>query len=271
MIGTLVTHEVRRTWKPALTLIGGSIVISGLGFLGAITLSSPLGTLCGVLGLVVGLLCPFATLLGLGVDFYRTAYARNGYLTAALPVRGATIYWVKFGYAYVVGMISILVGGALAILGYVCINIAAGVSGPRIRSLLESAMAVLGGLPFWVQAAIVLVVLLMPASSLAQYYVAVTVGSQGALGRMGLSGVVLMWFAYYVATQVVGVVGLLMPPNLVLSDPAHPSLSFEPFLFFNPSLNDSAVPLMAIVLLYALAFAAIWLGKVSYDRRLELR
>ena len=271
MITMLFKHEFLRTWKLVLVAIGGGAVIAALGALGALWFPGPVGALTGVLGILVASVLPWAVTLGLGVDFYRSTYAKTGYLTAALPVKGSTIYGVKLAYAYLVTLLSLLVAVPLAAFAIAALL---GLSGELTFAEAWAGIGEVGdvfvALPFWLQACVVLLVLLFPLSSLAQYWFAVTVGSESWINRLGLGGVVLTWFGYYVAAQVVAVVAVFIPPYLDITDPSDVHVFANPMLLFS-EYSEGGVPVMAVVVGLVLAIAAIWGGKVSYDRRLELR
>lgn len=271
MIKMLFEHEFLRTWKLALVVLGGGAVVSALGALGALWFPGPVGALTGVLGILVAGVLPFAVTLGLGIDFYRSTYAKTGYLTAALPVKGSTIYGVKLAYAYLVTLLSLLVAVPLAAFAIAALL---GVSGEMTFAEAWASIGevggAFGGLPFWLQASIVVLVLLYPLSSLAQYWFAVTVGSESWINRLGLGGVVLTWFGYYVAAQLVAVVAIFIPPYLDITDPSDVHVFTNPMQLFS-EYSEGGLPVMAIVVGFVLAIAAIWWGKVSYDRRLELR
>ena len=55
-----------------------------------------------------------------------------------------------------------------------------------------------------------------------------------------------------------------------ITDPSDVHVFANPMLLFS-EYSEGGVPVMAVVVGLVLAIAAIWWGKVSYDRRLELR
>lgn len=272
MIANLFKHELLRTWKLVLVTLGGAVLISGLGSLAVLAFPGPLGAVAGVLGFLIACVLPLAVMLGLGVDFYRSTYSRTGYLTAALPVSGASIYWVKFCFAYVVALLSLGVALVMGTIGFAALNTLDGTStfadGWAAVQVIPEA---LGALPVWMQVVLVILVLLAPATGLAQYWYAVTVGSESWINKLGLGGVVLMWFAFYVASQIIAVVAIFIPPYLDLSDPFAIKVLGNPMALFAENSTNAVVPLVALLVGYLLSVVAIWWGKVSYDRRLELR
>lgn len=271
MIGKLFKHEWLRTWKLALVVIGGVALISGLGSLATNFFPGPMGAIAGVLAAVLAFVLPFAVMLGLGVDFYRSCYGRTGYLTAALPVRGSTIFWVKLAYAYLVTFVAIAVGVLFGVIAVVSLTtMDPGVSFADGWAEVGQILEVAGQLPLWMKVGLALIIVCYPLSGLAQYWFAVTVGSESWINKLGLGGVVLMWFAYYIGAQVLAVIALFIPPYLNLSNPHQVTVSASPAVLFSEA-SDAMLPLVALVIGFVLAIVAIVWAKVSYDRRLELR
>ena len=238
----------------------------------AFLLPPPFNGLIGILSIIGAVALPFAVPLLLGLDFYRSSYSKTGYLTHTLPVRGATIFWVKFAYASVVGLLFLALAAGLGYLAAMTVAHTTGMSPTAFADTIAQGVAfVLDYSPWWLTTITALVVLLWPGATLAQHYFAATVGSEGWINRLGFGGVVVVWFLYYVATQVVGLVALLLPMNLVLSDGGL-SLSLNPMVVFQSEGLDGVIPLGAILncRMSRTAIAIVW-AKVSFEKKLELR
>ena len=272
MVATLIRYEWLRTWRWLAFLVGGAALFVGAGALGGTLFPAPLNGILGGAGMLVACGFPMVLPLLLGVDYYRSTFSRTGYFTVAIPARGATIFWVKIVYAWVITALGFVVTSGLMVLAAIGLMRPMGLNTNFALDFLRIAADVVRDLPWWGQLTIVVLIVVYPLASLAGYFFAATVGSEGSFNRLGLGGVVLVWVLYYVAGQVVGVVGLLLPPSLDLSDLSSFTLSWEPMAFFAMTDDSLALlPIFALLLQLGVAIAAIFWAKVSYDKRLELR
>lgn len=200
---TLLKHEVLRTYDKLALIAGVAVLLSLTGALLAATgwpLLAEVGLMVGVVA-VIGLVpvCQFM----LTAAYWRSGYGRTGYLTQTLPVKGAKIYWAKTLWAWLVS----LAGAALSIgiLLAVAPLVAAGNGGQgaSVLTSVREAWVTLNDVagPAGVTAgiiALVLMIIIWPA----QYFFAVSVGSQAPLNRLGFAGPVLVWLGLYLTTQV---------------------------------------------------------------------
>ncbi len=272
MVATLIKHEVLRTWRWIALAAGAALLLTSMSALAAALLPGPLNGLFGVLGIIFASVFPMALLLMIGIDYYRSTFSKTGYFTAAIPARGSTIYWVKFGYGSVVALLGLALTLGLAVIASIGFAHLNGGTAADVFETIDAMWAALASIPAWLQALILVAILLYPSATLAQYFFAATVGSEASFNRLGLGGPILVWFLYYVAGQVVAVIGLFLPPTLDLTDPTAPLLTYDPMAMFRDNQSGNAfLPLTALASVFLLAIVAMFWAKVSYDKRLELR
>lgn len=272
MVSTLIKHEISRTarWLGIIAL--AAVLVVGAATAGVFIVGGPVGILMAALACVVAAALPAGIQIWQGVDLYRTSYTKTGYLTRALPVKGSTIYWVKLGYAYVVGLIFMLLSvGLIVVVSFGIVHLTGGTAGDVIEALREAWRLVSIASPTWLLVAGGLVVLIAPLTGLAQYYFAVTVGSEAWAGKLGIGGPLIVWFSYYVVSQVVAVLGLFLPVNLVFGDfPNPPHWSFDPLAWLQAG-GEGVVPIGMVLMALAMTAVAIVWASVSFDRKVELR
>lgn len=271
MIATLFKHEFKRTgrWLGLIALL--MMLVVGVFLAGAFLLPSPLNSVVAFFGLIVALGAPMIVQLLLGLDFYRSTFSKTGYFTMTLPVKGATIFWVKFGYASLVAILFYLLGAGLAVVAGLGVAKAfVGSTRGYWETLREGVDALLDFAPAWLIALVILIVVLLPIAGLAHYFFAAAYGSESRFNRMGFGGVVLVWFIYYVVSQLVTLVGMLIPLNILIDGDGARWMPNSLDLFTTTS-TDGVLPLGAFVAMYLLAAVAIWRTKVSLDKKVELR
>lgn len=268
---TLFKHEAIRTWRwlAVLALAASLTVLVFAG--GAMLLPAPLSTLLAGLSVVIALALSYAVPLLMSLDFYRSCYSKTGYFTAAIPVRGATIFTVKAVYAYLVSLLGMVLAAALLIPANIATGASSGVSAGETLAALRDALAGIGRLPAWAILLLLAGVLLLPLVSIAPYLFAATVGSQSWINRAGFGGVVLTWFLYYVGTQVITAASLFIPPSVDLRHYPELRLTFDPLALVQAGDNAPVLPIALFVVFFGVAVVGMVWARVSYDRRLELR
>lgn len=269
MIANLFKHEFRRTLGPFGLITALGVAVVGLSVLLAVLLPAPLNSLFSILGLGGMVLVPTAVTVWLGIHFYRSSYSKTGYLTRALPVRGTTIYWVKFIVAYGLILLSLLVAAGLAYLAGIGFTVAGGGTVADLNATVASVWDWIGSAPGWALAMIVIVVLLMPVLWLASFYLAATVGNEAWASKFGLGGPVMVWFAFYIGSQLVGLLAALLPVQVLIAD-SGVTLNTSFLNIFAMNSND-VIPVGVFPGLFVMALAAIVWGSVSFDRKAELR
>lgn len=271
MVATLIKHEFRRTLRWFLLIILGGALVVGTATLMAVLLPPPLNALFATIaafgcGILLG-----GVPLWLGIEFYRSSYSKTGYLTRALPIKGSTIYWVKLAHAYLLSLLALVVALALA---YVTAMGFAHVAGGSVADVhagiaggVELVRASVSG---WVMAGTVVLVLLWPLTWLASYFFAAAVGSEGWASKLGLGGPILVWFLYYTASQIVGVLGIFIP-LLVAFEGGKLRLLTEMIDFADLSGQTESMPVGVFLTMVLLAVVAVCWAAVSFDRKAELR
>lgn len=269
MIANLFKHEFRRT-LPGFGLIAGvGVAVVGLSALLAALLPAPLNALFSVLGIGGAIFVPTAVVVGLGIHFYRSSYSKTGYLTRALPVRGTTIYWVKFAVAYGLSLLSLLVGLGLAHLAGIGFTVAGGGTVADFNTAVAAIWDWIGSAPGWALAMILFLVLMLPVQWLASFYLASAVGSEAWGAKFGLGGPILVWFGFYVGSQAAGLLAALLPIHVMVAD-GGVTLETGFVNIFAMNSND-IIPVGVFLGIFALSLAALAWASVSFDRKVELR
>lgn len=271
MIGKLFKNEILRTWRWLLAVVLAAALVVGTAVWGALVLRGPVSTLLGALALLAAIAFTYAVPLLISLDFYRSCYSKTGYFTAAIPAKGSTIFRVKALHAYLVTLISLLLGAGLMVPANIATGVSSGVEPRETLAALGDALSILWTLPPGILAVLVFAVLVLPVVFIAPYFFAATVGSEAWINRSGFGGVVLVWFLYYLGNQALSVAGIFIPPSLDLSKLPHLAFDFDPLALINAGSNAPLVPIALIVIVFAVPIAAMWWAQVSYSRRLELR
>ena len=212
MTATLLKHEWLRTRGLLGALAGIGLLVTALGM--ALGASGWPGL--SQLGLVIGAVAIAAFAPGLqlvlAADYYRSSYARTGYFTHSLPIRGGRIYAAKLTWATVVTIAALLVTVVLA--GIFWQVAATTLELERdvltvVADLWEtlSAVASPGMLAIGVLAFLAMY-LMWPI----QYFFAVSIGAERPLSGWGLGGPVLAFVVLYLVGQVLSLAGMFVFP-----------------------------------------------------------
>lgn len=270
MYALLIKHEVRQTYKTLLTMFGAALVVTAsAGALVALDYS-----LLSAFGLVIGVVALIALPLGIMAYFwwryYQTMYAKQGYLTMTLPVRGRVIFWAKVTWAFT--MVS--AGYLLMIGGW------ASLAGVQQRTwpweIIHQVFEASTGLSFlWILA----LILLGLAATVLTGAFAITFGSEERFWKLGLGGPVLVTIGTYFVYQFVVILTMLfIPVGLAVFADGSTELVWETMLpTMVESFTSGADPdpivvglgcIPAIALLAGIA--AVWTVR-SIERRTSLR
>lgn len=283
MVTTLIKHDFIRT--RSLLFAAAGIVFAMAVVLSLSTHLLSTGRAGSAPGLamstfVFGIVLTFGFLplvqLWLGVDLYRSSFSRRGYLVQTLPMKGSAILAAKYLWALLVTafalVVSLLVGLLTAVGGAKLIGVPVEQLWDLVVELIRTVNLSAGA---W--AIVILFGVVYLLQSLIQYYFCVTVGSEAWINKLGVAGPILVWFGVYVVMQVVGLVSLVLPGVLIISNGG---IEFSWQSFFGPILNasysDSAegVPVLPVatigVMLIAFALMA-WRSFVSAARKVDLR
>ncbi len=215
MIKKLITLDLRTylaqlKWVMPIYLL---LQISALAFKG---FNIPtLGGFAHVIAIIATvLLIPGALLLGL-VNYYRSLYTNQGYLTHTLPVTPGQRYHAKLISAfilYIAATIVTMAGAAIAAL-------ASGLSSGSGSQAISNLFKVIGSWPDligltpavgWTLAG--LIWLLLFVNSFAVYSFCISLGMSRRLSRYGIGGPFLAYLFYYIANQIIGLVAFLFIP-----------------------------------------------------------
>lgn len=270
MIATLFKHEARRTLRWFCLIVLAGLAITGLSTLLAVVLPAPLNILFAVLSAAGAVAVPALVPISLGIEFYRSSYSKTGYLTRALPVKGTTIYWVKLAHAYALSLLSVLVGLGLLYICAISFAVTGGSTVADLNRSLARGWDVITGTPGWAVVLVVALLMLLPLQWLASYFFAASVGSESWSNKLGLGGPVLVWFLFYVACQLAGLLGAFIPLQVTYLDGAlRVRTDVLPDILTMDSNN--IVPVGVFLGIFAVAFAAIVWGSVSFAKKAELR
>lgn len=271
MVATLIKHEAIRT-KTLLAVI-----------FAAATLATLFGALTTAVGLPVisnfGVLLAFggaialvpAVQLALGIDYWRTGYRRIGYFTQTLPVSGQAIYWSKLAWAVIAviaAAVWALVLGAIAFMG------TAVQAGNTPFSVFTRAADVVtsaaGVAPWWVWVAAVPLAVVMLVYTVLQYFFAASIGSEKPLNSLGIGGPIIVWFALYIALEIIMVASVLLPVGITADGG---TLNFTSINYLQAMLHDNNIESMPIGYLPALVIVGVllvWRSVVSWKKKVSL-
>ncbi len=264
MVRTLMKHEFVRT-RSALALIGVIPLLLVLVGWALGSLSAPVGALTFGLGIVSAFALPLVVQLYLAVDLYKSTFGRRGYLTHTLPVEGRTLVLTKTLHMLLVCLATLLWSVLLLVLS--------GWSGEtmhawRVDDILEPLRWLWAERPGFVAFGLCTVVGLYLVS-MTYYVFAVTVGSEAWINRHGGIGPVVTFVILYAATQVLGMLAFLIPPNYNLTDG---SIDWSlPITHMVGDPEDAFLPISMFLIGYVIGAVLIWRSVVSVTRKLELR
>lgn len=271
MIGKLFADENRTV----LPLVGWVTLIFFLLNVGsaavAISIDSSLAVVLSVIALISAFGYLFFIPVLLGYCFYVSCYSERGYLTAVLPAKSSTIYSVKACYAAAVAFVSSLLGFAMAILGYFCLEKVSGSSSESevLNGVLDFLRWVSGNVPLYIIFLVATMLVLLMATSFAGYFFAVALGGTGVFKTLGIGGAVVSWIIFYAVSQVAPLLGLFLPPSVVFDEGniflhwASPMLAGDQ--------GAAGFPLSVLLIIILLNFGALFIGQRLYSKCLDLR
>ncbi|MGO1873956.1 MAG: hypothetical protein ACTH0R_07515 [Canibacter sp.] len=250
MIGTILKHEFLRTIKPMLIIVGIMTLLILLGASAGLIMSQ-LGIAFAAMGLVI---LPTVIQWYLGIDFYISSYAGSGAtLTHTLPISGRMLYWSKLLYALIVSLVFWVV-----IIGILWLIVAVGVNEPELNGFFTTLFTTPGYLVFFG-----LVALLGFASIPITLFFSAVIGSGGWARRLGVGGPVIVYAAVYIATQLVAVAVMWLPPGVDLETGKFTSQ-------VNILETDATVPLSVFFLqLVAMVVMVLWAAR-DMNKKVQL-
>jgi hypothetical protein len=267
----LLKHEFVRTW-PMLGLAGGVAVLVALAgaLLGATgwPVLATFGTVLTVMAAFA--LVPVVQIL-LAVQYWQSSYGRTGYLTQTLPLKGATIYWAKMLWAWLVSIVGTAVSVGIG-LGASRLT-ALGDAGPLVVevSLREAWNQLQEVAPGWGTVALVAAFLMMILIWPTQYFFAASIGSQAPMNRLGAGGPVLVWLGLYVVVQVLTFVSFAAVPLAVgMQDGTLAFVRFDVFAEMAAGTSPQVMPVGFVPALLLVAGACLVWTVHSWKRRVSL-
>src|SRR5699024_7405365 len=206
--------------------------------------------------------------------YSRSGYGRTGYLTQTLPVKGAKIYWAKTVWAWLVSLAGAALSVGIVLAVAPLVTAGNGGQGASVLTTVREAWGTLNEVagPGGVTAgiiALVLMIIIWPA----QYFFAVSVGSQAPLNRLGFAGPVLVWLGLYLATQVLVFASFAAVPLAVGMDGDRLGLvRFDLFAEMAAGASSTAdvMPLGFLPALLVITAVCIGWSVRSWNRRVSL-
>ena len=282
MIAKLLKHEFIRTRALLGVVFGAALACIALGCL-FVALRIPIleefGAILSLLPVIV--LVPAVQIL-MAVDFWQSSFRSQGYLTHAIPVKGATIYWTKLLWQMIVTAVAIVVGFLLLALVWFVFGTTFefGFFGaePNLFALVGNVLGAAGD----IFPAPVLYGVIIPLALLACFFqwpvfftFAASVGSAGSLGRMGGGGPVIAAIVAWLASQVITFLALVVVPFGIDMTPVGAGDAPE-FIHFNiarlivSGSNSDIIPLGVFAGLAIMLVAYLWMSQRSWNKKVEL-
>lgn len=265
MVGTVMKHEWLRTRLPlAVHLAVATILVAG-----AAALAATRWPFVSSLGLPVGIAAIASVLVGvlvyLTVDFWRSSFGRQGYLTQALPLRGSTIFLGKLMYGVLAYTVAVIVAVALAILLWAGV----GDAGAGLAAMWDALVLVMPG---WAWVVFPIALLLTIVTYVAQAYAAASIGSESRFRSMGAGGPIAVWVLLYMASQVVMLVTMVAIPVVVgMGADGKLGLRGENIIALLGKGNEGqAMPVGFFLGLAIFAGALVWRSLASWNRKVSL-
>ncbi|WP_311777100.1 hypothetical protein [Trueperella abortisuis] len=281
MIAKLLKHEFVRTRALLGVIFGAALASVALGCV-LLALGIPVleefGAILSLLPVIV--LVPAVQIL-MAVDFWRSSFRSQGYLTHAIPVKGATIYWTKLLWQMIVTAVAIVVGFLLLALVWFVLGTAGlefFAAEPNLFTLVGNVLGAAGDIfPVPVLYGVIIPLLLLAAFFQwpVYYTFAASVGSAGSLGRMGGGGPVIAAIVAWLASQVIIFLALVVVPFGIDMTPVEAGDAPE-FIHFNiarliaSGSNSDIIPLGVFAGLAIMLVAYLWLSQRSWNKKVEL-
>jgi len=260
MTTTILRHELYRTLRPLLTIVGIAVLV--------IALADLVGIFMGGIGLVLAamvaaMMLPAVQLFH-AIDFYQSSYGSGAMLTHLLPVSGRKLFWTKLLYAV---LITTLFGAvSLAIILFQA-KLAMATVDVNLTEVYAELQHIFTTPQIWI--AIVFFALWVLLVPLVSMFSSVVIGSGGWARRLSFGGPIIVFMSYYLVMQLAGVASFFMPPVYDFFTGQVKIVS----LWHVMAINDPnpAVPLAIFGLhLVALTVLLIWATR-AINSKVELR
>lgn len=281
MIAKLLKHEFIRTRALLGVVFGAALASVAVGCV-LVTLGIPIVETFGVIFslLPVIALVPAVQIL-MAVDFWQSSFRSQGYLTHAIPVKGAAIYWTKLLWQMIVTAVAIIVGFFLLALVWFVLGTAGlefFAAEPNLFTLVGHVLGVAGDIfpaPLFYGVIIPLLLLATFFQWPVYYSFAASVGSEGSLGRMGGGGPVIAAMVGWLASQVIIFLVIAAVPFAIDMTPVEAG-NAPKFIHFNiarliaSGSNSDVIPLGVLAGLGIVLVAYLWMSQRSWNKKVEL-
>lgn len=283
MITKLLKHEFIRTRGILATVLGAataSIVLGCILMMLRIPVLDGFGVLLTLLPLMA--LIPAVQII-LAVDFWRSSFQANGYLTHSIPVKGSTIFWTKLLWATIATAITLAVTFLLFCLTWFSLANtpaaeAMGISEPNpfamMGALVQAASASVP-MPVLIGVVVPLLLLALFFEWPVYYAFAATIGSAGRLGRMGFGGPVIAAISVWIAGQVIGFVCILAVPlgldfAPLASGNTPEVITYSPINDLVNNVDREVMPLGVFLGMFVVLAACLVLSHRSWNKHVTL-
>ena len=271
MVLTLFKHEVARTWRLLLAVIAVPVILT-LVMAGLVVLDLPV---MSDLAIALGTLSASLVMAGAQIlliwDYWRSSYSSAGYLTHSIPVSGRTIFGVKFVWACLVLTVAAL--GTLLLVGLLALAtwLREGVYPSALFDVLRDGWAQATAMtPAWLWFAAIAFLVASVALSLIQFHVAISVGYESRLARLGHVGPVVVYLVLSMVLQGVFLVGFLaFPFGLAFGGGQMQVQSLSLTQLFAD--NNEVMPLGFFPVMLLVTLGLIWRTSASWKSRISLR
>lgn len=271
MFARLMRQEFLDNRKSLGMILGGSllaILVSTVLALLKIPFLSNFGRLTLF---VIALVVFFGVLVQLAESYWKTMAGPRGYFTHTIPVRGRELYAAKVLFAFLAGLVGLLVA-------FLAFGIGFGVNlyetGMSVLQIIEGFVEGLRAMPRPILLLGIIWVPLYLLGLICSVASVMSIGAQGRWNRHGFGAPAVGLVLLYVLNQAVSVIGMLFVPLLL--DVESGALEFT---FMLPMLLDSlrtgAEPagfgIGSLIMSGLLAIIMAWWGIRSIERRTSLR
>ena len=204
MLGKLVKNEIKHS---AHTMFGIylsaliTIVVMGLAYLADIPWLSSLSTLALV---AIAFLSVIITFIGIIVNFNKTLYREQGYLSFTLPVKTSQLLVSKAIVAFLWMILSYLI--AIALFGCVTFYINSLIGEDNI-ALIKSLLNLFASLPTekslkQLLAVIAIGLFIQLAFLISELFFAITFSNTRVMQKTGTLGAILVFFGVFILAQI---------------------------------------------------------------------
>lgn len=264
---TLLAHEWRRTRGMLGGITGIAVLLQILGVVMSLIPVEAIQTIGVLLMFFVAAGYLTVVLLALAVEYWRSAYGRQGYFTHTIPARGSAQYGVRLLYGAFVVVAALVVNALLLATPLV---VAVSHEKPVGVGLFAYVVGLgregLSALPAWAWLLIVAALVIASWMYLVQYYFAASIGSSGRLASLGVGGPILVWVVLYLVQQALTFVSIVAVPLGL--DPRGQSLRLVSINYAAAIAGGGTdvIPFGFIPMLAVLTAVLIWWTARSWNR-----